>query len=62
MDPTQTLTWILKVAKMIIKDWENPDSNGIDQEDAKDLAENILHLNEWINKGGMLPEQWIKKT
>lgn len=28
------------------------------QPDAERLAELVLALNEWITKGGFLPEQW----
>ena len=58
MDPNANLEEQLKLAKSMIADWDNPNGNGIDQEDAARLAELVISLNEWIQKGGFLPKDW----
>lgn len=60
MDPDIALRNLLELAKKCIADYEDPNSNGIDQDEANDLAMGVLDLHQWIEKGGFLPEAWRK--
>jgi hypothetical protein len=52
MDPTANLAEQLDLANSILHDGvEGP-------EDSERLAELVLALHDWINKGGFLPNQW----
>lgn len=52
MDPTANLRKQLAVARRIIA------GEGSVEENAVELAELVLALHEWMNKGGFPPEQW----
>lgn len=52
MDPNALLEEILKIANANIES---------DNETLSDLSEKIQNLNEWISKGGFLPELWSQK-
>lgn len=58
MDPTANLTEQLTLARRMIADYDNPNGNGIDQDDAARLAELVVALDAWIRRGGFLPEPW----
>ena len=58
MDPNETLRRLRALAATILGDHENPDGNGVDQDDAAALAEHVNALDEWITRGGFLPEPW----
>jgi len=58
MDPNACLEDILRLTQKIGEDYRNPDSKGIDQEDALELAESISILHNWIKNGGFLPKEW----
>ena len=56
MDPNQTLNELLDCAERVIYHY---DGDGvIDIEDSHTLADGIMALNEWLNKGGFLPDEW----
>jgi hypothetical protein len=54
MDPNANLKEQLELAKRLIDD-------NTDQDAAYRLAELVLALDEWIRKGGFLPEAWDKQ-
>lgn len=58
MDPTANLAEQLAIAQGVIDIADRRDTNDINGRDALRLAELVLALNEWIVKGGFLPEQW----
>lgn len=65
MDPNANLQEQLQIAAALvalIPDKE--DGHGLSSAcyDAKRLAELVLALDEWINRGGFLPKQWQKPT
>ncbi len=58
MDPNACLTEILRLAKKLVDD----DSQYPDQypfRNADQLAELVLALDQWIRKGGAIPDQWL---
>ena len=61
MDPKSNLESQLSLSKQMLKDYEDTNSNGIDQDDAARLAELVLALNDWLSHGGFLPPQWERK-
>ena len=52
MDPNQTLTEIRALAAHVAmtEEW--------DRDDAKELATLVQALDEWLSRGGFLPEAW----
>lgn len=62
MDPNKTLETLLALANKVIQDYNNPESNGIDQEEANELAQSILDLNSWIQMSSFLPKKWNDKN
>lgn len=56
MDPTANLTAQIKLAERIIKEFDAGDF--VSPAEAAELAELVTALNEWITRGGSLPEQW----
>lgn len=62
MDPTENLKRQLLIANGIL---DNYGAAEYDYErlasDGAQLANLILALNEWINKGGHMPKQWKDK-
>jgi hypothetical protein len=54
MDPNVNL----REQRMIIADMLAEDSDEIDTGDALRLAELAQALDEWISKGGFLPDAW----
>ena len=59
MDPNFNLEQQLTRAKSILEDIDN--GLHVFRVDAELLAEYVLSLDEWITKGGFLPERWTKK-
>lgn len=59
MDPNKTLESILEYAKNVIHEYEDSDSNGIDQDEAGNLAQMILNLHAWLSNGGFFPDAWV---
>ena len=60
MDPDINRREQLGLARLIVQGYEVDDETGIDPEDAYRLAELVLALDEWIIRGGSLPERWRK--
>ncbi len=58
MDPDKNLQEQLELAKHIQDQYDEEGGNGIDQDDANQLAELVMSLHEWIKKGGFLPTEW----
>jgi hypothetical protein len=58
MDPNKTLENIRALASKMTKDYEDPESNGIDQDEANELASLVGSLDTWLCKGGFKPEDW----
>lgn len=51
MDPNETLK---KLRRLLV-----PTGFGIDEQD--DVAELFVALDEWLSKGGALPEDWARR-
>jgi hypothetical protein len=60
MDPNEILRALRALAATVLRDHENADGSGVDQDDASALAEHFAALDEWISGGGFLPESWAK--
>lgn len=58
MDPTANLKAQLELAQKMMQDYDDPEGNGIDQDDANQLAELVDALDKWVRGGGFLPEPW----
>jgi hypothetical protein len=58
MDPNATLEEMRTLSAKMRKDYEDPDGNGIDQDDANRLAELVEAMDGWLSKGGFLPAAW----
>lgn len=58
MDPDKTLEGIRDLTKTIVKDYEDTEGNGVDQDDAASLASHCETLDEWMTKGGFSPKAW----
>lgn len=52
MDPNKTLQMIRERVYAILN------SNGVASDDAYFLAEDFDSLDEWLAKGGFLPDRW----
>lgn len=57
MDPDENLKEQKELAEQIIGDR----SFTVDAVDAHRLAELVLALDEWVSKGGFLPQAWQNK-
>jgi len=62
MDPDKNWEIVVERAKAMRADFENPNSNGIDQEDAYSLAELVLALDEWVKQGGFPPRIFVRQA
>lgn len=62
MDPTANLEQQILLAREMIRQYNDEDSNGIDQDDAARLAELVLALDGWITRCGFLPAPWENCT
>lgn len=58
MDPNKTLESIRELVAKMQRDYEDPDSNGIDQDEAAELTSHVESLDGWMSKGGFLPKAW----
>ncbi len=58
MDSTKLLEEMRGRAKKMVQDYEDSEGNGIDQDEAFQLAQDVTKLHNWIAKGGALPAQW----
>lgn len=71
MDPNETLRRLLELARQV--DFDAVQRVGVDNDDfvpiqeyeyvlgqAQEMSELIAALNNWICKGGFLPNQWAK--
>jgi hypothetical protein len=55
VDPNQALRDLRALVERVLRDGE-----GADQDDANALAAGFNALDEWITRGGFLPEPWAK--
>lgn len=60
MDPNANLKAQLMTARVIIKSFENADSE-VSADDAFKLAELVLALDRWLKSGGFLPTGWGRR-
>ncbi len=60
MDPDINLRSQLARARGILQAVD--DGMRVYEPDAERLAELVVALDEWITKGGFLPERWTKKV
>ncbi len=60
MDPNETLRALRAYAAKVLQDNDDPD-NGVDQDEARAFAEAFEHLDQWISRGGFLPESWARR-
>jgi hypothetical protein len=62
MDPTVCLKELLELAEELVAAIDNPQrselSSSVIEDTASDLADHVRNLDEWLKKGGFLPEQW----
>ncbi len=66
MDPTANLTEVLEIAEEILtvdeQEWkEDPATVALVADNGVRLAELVRVLDDWIQRGGFLPQQWKKK-
>lgn len=59
MDPNANLEEQLRLANRLLSG--RPASQRASRLDAARLAELVLALNEWIKKGGFLPDIWVRQ-
>lgn len=60
MDPTANLQRMLNLARKIIRRADREALNKTDSEDAVFLAELLQGMDQWLNKGGHLPDRWTQ--
>lgn len=58
MDPNKTLARLRELSSKMLKDYEDQASNGIDQDEACELASHVEALDAWMSQGGFTPEGW----
>jgi hypothetical protein len=65
MDPNQTLTDLRSKAFRLLRASEraqaNDQSPSFSEEDVLALVEGVIALDEWLVKGGFLPQDWNQK-
>jgi hypothetical protein len=69
MDPNATLSELLALARRVIRAAEIADiKKKMDREEmetfsdvAVAMAERVQYLDEWLTKGGFLPERWQRE-
>ena len=61
MDPNKTLETLRALTQKLLKDYEDTEGNGIDQDEACELASHFEALDAWLTQGSFLPERWQKK-
>lgn len=57
MDPNATLTELLDRARAVME-CESETGDGEEMADLYEMSSLVLHLDEWITKGGFLPQRW----
>lgn len=62
MDPNKALENLRELVKTINKDYEDPDGNGVDQDDAAEIAGSFEALDAWLLRAGALPRDWQKAS
>jgi hypothetical protein len=60
MDPNENLTEQLQIAREMTTDRDGGFTN--QSESTLRLAELVIALDEWIRKGGFIPEAWDLKA
>ena len=62
MDPNANLKEQRKIASIILE-WFDTATEEADfpETEAQRLAELVQSLDEWISKGGFLPDAWVKQ-
>lgn len=60
MDPNRNWQEQLQVARQIQKDYDDENGNGVDQDDANRLADLVLSMALWLERGGFAPD-WTKR-
>jgi hypothetical protein len=58
MDPDANLKDQLTLAQRLLRNLEAEPMVSAEEADVMRLAELVLALDEWIRKGGFLPERW----
>jgi hypothetical protein len=59
MDPNANLKELLRIANQVVS--EDDHDEGISHDVSARMAELVISLDGWINRGGFLPERWIQK-
>jgi hypothetical protein len=59
MDPDQTLRELRALVARILCDADVAEGS-VNLDDAVTLAERFQNLDQWISRGGFLPDQWAK--
>lgn len=58
MDPNATLDEMRTLAKRISAAYDDEEGNGVDQDDANQLAELVEAMDGWLKGKGFLPKEW----
>jgi hypothetical protein len=58
MDPNKNLADLLEIAHRLVDDEDHEDYLALEASGALRLAELAIALDEWIRKGGFMPEAW----
>ena len=58
MDPDTALQHLRETARFIL----GGQAGDMFEESAEELAQQVLDLDEWLQKGGLLPSPWRRKT
>ena len=64
MDPNANLQRQLQLARNILRSLDvdlekHPRLTTTAEDDAEELAELVLALDEWLNRGGFKPSRWV---
>ena len=57
MDPNANLDRLLELARRMA----DQEADDIEEDNAIELAELILALDEWLRRGGFLPRRWLPR-
>jgi hypothetical protein len=58
VDPNQALRDLRALVEKVLREYADPDGNGVDQDDAHALAERFSDLDAWMSRRGFLPHDW----
>lgn len=58
MDPDTCLAEMRALVAKMIGDYDDPNGNGIDQDEANELVDKFVALDLWLAGKGFLPEVW----